>query len=154
VSYSIYSGWVSVITRNKIDLELYEAGREDRDANWDAQKEKEFFASESMFRGVPARFLGRTALNGRLIEVQKRFIKQQLPNIIDAIRRHVTTLKGKVNRYGTIPTTTREYEEFERGNAGADIQKCFEMYRRRMVEIKDPFVDQDVLDRKNRGWNV
>lgn len=91
-----------------------------------------------MFRGVPARFLGRSALNSRLIDVQKRFIKQQLPNIIDAIRRHVTSLKTKVNRYGTIPTTTREYEElcrrlltdvyqtlnreFERGNAGADIQ--------------------------------
>jgi len=82
----------------------------------------------------------------------------------------VHTLKAKVNKYGPMPTNMREFEElsrrlltevyqtlnrdFERGVGGADIQKCFERFRKTLAEIKDPFIDQDVLERKNRGWNV
>ena len=58
--------------------------------------------------------------------------------------------------------------DFERGPAGADVQvgrlllqschrnelsdeqKCFERFRKTLTDIKDPFIDQDVLDRKNR----
>ena len=60
-------------------------------------------------------------------QIQKRFIKAQLPAIIDAIRRNVHNLKLKVrlvlicvlafhcsalaqvNKFGVIPTSTREY---------------------------------------------
>ena len=86
------SGFVAVITRNKTDVEKFEAGEENprRDCAWGArssvrsvkrsqrlrapcaerEQERQFFASNELFTGVPQRFLGRDALNARLIEVR------------------------------------------------------------------------------------
>jgi len=153
-------------------VEKFESGDENprRDTKWGALKEKDFFSKSEMFVGVPEKFLGRESLQKRLIEVQKKFIKQQLPQTMDALRKNVLRLKTQVDKWGPIPTNSREYEEvcrtilsnvylnlssdFERGKSGAHVQKCFEKYRKAMSDIRDPFTDQDVLERKNRGWNI
>lgn len=58
-------------------------------------------------------------------QIQKRFIKQQLPAIIDTIRRNVHTLKTKVNKYGVVPNTTREYVSgVDRPSACCSIDPC------------------------------
>lgn len=165
------NGFVAVVTRDKDDVDAFEKGDSEKDAAYGAQKESAFFRQSEFFKDIDQKYLGRESLSNRLCQVQKMFIREQIPHIIISLLQRIKELKEIVNKYGIVPTSPQEYEElcrrllstlissifnkFERGGDGSQVKKKFQDFNTELTKINDPFTQQDVDDKKSQmGWNV